>query len=289
MGRARIRLVNDFAGKVAVVTGGASGIGRACSLAFARLGSDIVVADLNDGRMASTVREVEALGRRALAMRTDVSKDLAVEDLARTAIAEMGHVDLVMNNAGVVLGGPVEKITMSDWEWILGINLFGVIRGCRAFLPHLLERGSGHIVNTASFAGLMAHNPLTIPYDTSKFGVMGLSQGLALYLRPRGVGVSVLCPGYIQTNLGENRRMIGMEEVAGPSRVADRVTTVEELAERVVEAVLANRFLVLSQPEHLEIVVRRWQDIDSHIDRQIRAREREVQPEEVQEEGSRIP
>ena len=269
-------LVMDFRGKVAVVTGGASGIGRACALAFAELGSNIVVADLNEERMASTVKEIEALGRRALAIRTDVSRDRDVEALARDSIAEMGRVDLVMNNAGVVLGGPVEKISMSDWEWILGINLFGVIRGCHAFLPHLLERGSGHIVNTASFAGLMAHSPLTIPYDTSKFGVMGLSQGLALSLRPRGIGVSVLCPGYIQTNLGENRRMVGMEEVAGPTRVADRVTTAVDLAAKVVEAVRLNRFLVLSQPEHLDIVVRRWQDIDAHIDRQIRAREENV-------------
>lgn len=261
----------DWKGKVAVVTGGASGIGRACAMAFARRGCDVVVADVNAQRMASTVTEIESLGRRALAIRTDVSKDSDVEALAGDAVAEMGHVDLVMNNAGVVLGGPIEKISMSDWEWILGINLFGVIRGCRAFLPHLLERGSGHIVNTASFAGLMAHNPLTIPYDTSKFGVMGLSQGLALSLRPRGIGVSVLCPGYIQTNLGENRRMVGMEPEAGATRVADRVTTVEDLAARVVEAVEGNRFLVLSQVEHLDIVVRRWQDIDTHIDKQIRA------------------
>ena len=268
---ARIRLSMDWKGKVAVVTGGASGIGRACAMAFARRGCDVVVADVNAQRMASTVTEIESLGRRALAIRTDVSKDSDVEALAGDAVAEMGHVDLVMNNAGVVLGGPIEKISMSDWEWILGINLFGVIRGCRAFLPHLLERGSGHIVNTASFAGLMAHNPLTIPYDTSKFGVMGLSQGLALSLRPRGIGVSVLCPGYIQTNLGENRRMVGMEPEAGATRVADRVTTVEDLAARVVEAVEGNRFLVLSQVEHLDIVVRRWQDIDTHIDKQIRA------------------
>lgn len=260
----------QFSGRVAAITGGASGIGRACALAMAAAGADVVVADLNRDRMASVVSEIEGLGRRALAIPTDVSVDADVERFAAEAIAAMGHVDLLMNNAGVVAGGPVEAISMADWSWILGINLLGPIRGVRAFLPHMLERGSGYIVNTASFAGLMAHNPLTIPYDTSKHGVMGLSQGLALYLRPRGIGVSVLCPGYVSTNLGENTRVTGMGATPdGPAHVPDRVVTADEVAARVVAAVQEERFLILSQDEHLKIVQRRWHDIDRHIDRQI--------------------
>ena len=260
----------ELSGRVAVITGGASGIGRACGLAMARAGTDIVIADLNRERMDVVVREIEGLGRRALGVECDVSSDAAVEALARTAISEMGQVDLVMNNAGVVLGGPVEKIDIADWEWIIGINLLGPIRGIRYFLPHLLERGSGYIVNTASFAGLVAHNPLTIPYDTTKHAVVGLSAGLALYLKPRGIGVSVVCPGYIQTNLSENYRFRGMDPGgAGRARVPDQTNDADGLAEKLVVAVLADRFLVLSQPEHLAVVVRRWTDIDRHIARQI--------------------
>lgn len=258
----------DLNGRVAVITGGASGIGRATALALARGGADIVVADLNQPRMDETVAEVEALGRRALAIGCDVSREEDLERLARLSVEGMGQVDILMNNAGVVVGGPLEKIPLKDWEWILGINLFGPIRGVRAFLPHFLARGSGHIVNTASFAGLMAHNPMTIPYDTSKFGVVGFSQGLALYLRPKGIGVSVLCPGYVKTNLSENYRLTGLE-AKGPAQIPDRTVEAEDVADLVVEAIRENRFLILSQPEHRDILVRRMQDIDRHITRQL--------------------
>jgi NAD(P)-dependent dehydrogenase (short-subunit alcohol dehydrogenase family) len=220
---------------------------------MAREGADIVIADVNQERTAETLEDITALGRRAIGVRTDVSKEADLEALAERAVAEMGHVDLLMNNAGVVLGGPIEKIPLADWEWIIGINLLGPIRGVRAFLPHMLERGSGHIVNTASFAGLMAHNPLTIPYDTTKHGVVGFSSGLALYLR---------------TNLPENYRFVGVDSnVAG--RMPDAVVEADDLALKVVAAVRENRFLILSQPEHRDILVRRMQDIDRHIARQI--------------------
>jgi NAD(P)-dependent dehydrogenase (short-subunit alcohol dehydrogenase family) len=260
----------NLEGAVAVVTGGASGIGRACVLAMARGGADMVIADVNQERMAGVVDEVRELGRRALGIPCDVSRDDEVARLAELAIAEMGQVDLLMNNAGVVLGGPFETIPMADWEWIVGINLLGPVRGVRAFLPHMLERGSGYIVNTASFAGLVAHNPLTIPYDTTKHGVVGLSAGLALYLKPKGIGVSVLCPGYVETNLSENYRFRGLDDPgSGSHRMPDATVRPEDVAERVVEAVEADRFLIVSQPEHARIWARRAQDVDAHIARQI--------------------
>jgi NAD(P)-dependent dehydrogenase (short-subunit alcohol dehydrogenase family) len=260
----------ELADHVAVITGGASGIGRATALAMAGRGADVVIADVNDDRMRDTVAELEALGRRALGIRCDVSRDADLERLAATSIRELGRVDLLMNNAGVVAGGPIERIDMATWDWIIGINLLGPVRGVRAFLPHMLERGSGYIVNTASFAGLVAHNPLSIPYDTTKHGVVGLSAGLALYLKPKGIGVSVVCPGYIQTNLPENYRFVGLPDSGvGPARVPDQTHLPEDLAGKIVEAVEAERFLILSQPEHKDVVVRRWQDIDRHIARQI--------------------
>ncbi|HLH70909.1 MAG TPA: SDR family NAD(P)-dependent oxidoreductase [Candidatus Dormibacteraeota bacterium] len=256
-----------LAGRVAVITGGASGIGRACALEMARRGADVVIADLDERRMASVEGEIQAIGRRVLGVRCDVSRDADVEALAARAVGEMGQVDLLMNNAGVVVGGPLEEIPMSDWEWIVQVNLLGPVRGVRAFLPHLLARRSGYIVNTASFAGLVPHNPQTIPYDTTKHGVVGFSAGLALYLRPRGIGVSVLCPGYVATNLLDRARLHGGEVAA--AGMPDSVVTPEELAVKVVEAVEAEHFLILSQPEHARIWARRAQDVDRHIRRQL--------------------
>ena len=262
----------DLNEKLALVTGGASGIGRACALAMARRGARVVIADLNEERTAETLAEIEAFGGRARGFDCDVSRDGQVERLAERVLGEMGGVDLLMNNAGVVLGGPMEKIPMADWEWIVNINLLGPVRCLRAFLPQMIERRSGYIVNTASFAGLVAHNPLTIPYDTTKHGVVGLSAGLALYLRPKGIGVSVLCPGYVETNLSEHYRFRGMDGVrVGPARMPDAVVTPEDVAEKVIAAVEAERFLILSQPEHARIWARRAQDIDAHIERQLQA------------------
>jgi NAD(P)-dependent dehydrogenase (short-subunit alcohol dehydrogenase family) len=254
-------------GAVAVITGGASGIGRACALALARRGLAVAVADLNQQRMGEAVALLQAEGVEAHAIRCDVTDDAQVEAMAKQAIARFGHVDLLMSNAGIVVGGPPEQIPMADWELIVQVNLLGVVRCARAFLPHLLERGRGHIVNTASFAGLVAHNPLTIPYDMTKHGVVGFSAGLALYARPRGVGVSVLCPGYVATNLPESYRFHGAQPERPP--IPDRTAEPEEVADRVLAAIEGNRFLILSQDEHLAIVQKRWRDIDAHIARQI--------------------
>ena len=250
---------------VAVITGAASGIGRATANALARKGVNIIVADVNRERMPEAVDELRGLGVRAEGVFCDVSKDADVESLARESIATMGRVDLLYSNAGVIVAGPPEEVPMRDWEWIVQINLLGVVRCARAFLPHMIERGSGHIVSTASFAGLVAHNPLTIPYDMTKHGVVGFCAGLALYARPKGVGVSVVCPGYVTTNLLETARTSGAAE----QRMPDRVTAPDDLADRIVAAVEGDHFLVLSQDEHLAIVQKRWQDIDRHIARQI--------------------
>ena len=160
-------------GAVAVVTGGASGIGRATALELARRGADVAVADIHEERLEEVRVAVEELGRRVLTIRCDVAYDDHVEHLRHEVLEEMGRADIVMNNAGVAVMGPPETISMQDWDWVLQVNLFGVIRGVRAFLPHMMERGSGHIVNTSSLAGLYAYNWDTIPYITGKFGVVG--------------------------------------------------------------------------------------------------------------------
>jgi NAD(P)-dependent dehydrogenase (short-subunit alcohol dehydrogenase family) len=157
-----------FEEKVAVITGGASGIGRGTALAMARRGMDLVIADINDHRLEETRAAIASLGKRALAVHCDVAKDADVERLGATALREMGRVDILMNNARVVLRGALEHIPMADWEWSFGINLLGVVRGIRTFLPYMLERGSGYIINTGSVAGLIALTGEGAPYVASR-------------------------------------------------------------------------------------------------------------------------
>ncbi|ETX06112.1 MAG: hypothetical protein ETSY2_19070, partial [Candidatus Entotheonella gemina] len=211
-------------GKVAVITGGASGIGRATALAMARRGTDIVLADINDQRLGETEQEIAAIGRKVVTVNCDVSRDQDVARLAETALAAMGQVDILFNNAGVICRGALEDLTIADWEWQFSINVFGVIRGLNAFLPHMIARGSGHIINTGSVAGLFALTGEGAPYIASKFAVVGLSEALALYARPRGIGVSVLCPGSVDTNLIETRRSIGMTPEREISETAQAAT-----------------------------------------------------------------
>lgn len=239
-------------GAVAVVTGGASGIGRATAVELARRGADVVIADVNDLRMDEVHREIDALGRRALTVHCDTSLDRDVEHLRKEVIEEMGRVDILMNNAGVAVMGPPETVPAQDWEWILSVNLLGPVRGVRAFLPHMMERGSGHIVNTASIAGLYAYHWDTIPYITSKHGVVGFSEGLKLYAEPHGVKVSVLCPGLVSTNLGENARVAGVDD---PTKWLTGLPTdfeaiePEKVGPMVADAIESEQYLILTHPE----------------------------------------
>ncbi|MGH7290861.1 MAG: SDR family oxidoreductase, partial [Myxococcota bacterium] len=237
-------------GTVAVITGGASGIGRATALELARRGADIVVADLNDTRIDEVRAEVESLGRRYFGVHCDVSKDADVERLRDEALATMGHVDIAMSNAGVAMLGPAEGLTMEEWDWILQINLLGVIRGARAFIPHMLERGSGYIVNTASVAGLYAYAWDHPTYITAKFGVVGFTEALALYLRPQGVGVSVLCPSLVTTNIGDTARMGGadMSKWLGDMPLEAAIDA-ELVGPMVADAIRDERYLILTDPD----------------------------------------
>jgi len=263
------------AGTVAVVTGGASGIGRACANELAGRGASVVVADVNEARLAETVAEIECLGRRALGVRCDVTSDADMAHLRDEALARLGHVDLVMNNAGVALLGPPERVPLDDWRWILEVNLMGIIRGVQAFVPHLLERGSGHVVNTASVAGLYAYSWDAIPYITSKFGAYGLSEGLYTYLKPQGIGVSVLCPGLVVTNLGETARRAGVPDGVEwfhmPERMMAHPVEPADVATLVADAVEADRFLILTHPEDVPYLAERRADIDAALAAQVAA------------------
>src|SRR6187200_3263330 len=187
------------AGKVAVVAGAGSGIGLALAERFARGGLDVVLADVEEGALANAADRIKALGVRTLPVLTDVSDPVAVEALAGAAVERFGSVHVVCNNAGVGSGADPWFGPLSAWEWVLGVNLWGVIHGIRAFLPILISQGEGHIVNTASIAGLNSGSgPM---YAASKHAVVALSEELFKTTKMVGlpVGVSVLCPGWVRT------------------------------------------------------------------------------------------
>lgn len=260
-------------GTVAVVTGGASGIGRACAREFARRGADVVVADVHDARTAETVAEIEGLGRRALGVHCDVTSDADVERLRDEALDVMGHVDLLMNNAGVALLGPPERVPLDDWRWIIDVNVLGVIRGIQAFVPHMQQRGSGHVVTTSSVAGLYAYSWDAIPYITSKFAAFGLTEGLYVYLASQGIGVSVLCPGVIHTNLGENARRAGVPDGVDWFHMPDHMLTsgidAGPVGPLVADAVEEGRFLILTHPDDGPRHAERRADLDAALRRQV--------------------
>ena len=261
--------MENLKGKVAVVTGGASGIGRALCLAFAGEGTHVVVADVDEAGMAETSAGVRKAGVKAVTVGTDVRTLASVEALAERAWKELGGVHVLCNNAGVVIHGGLEAATHRDWEWVLGVNLWGVIHGVEAFVPRMIaHKQPGHIVNTASMAGLIASRGLGV-YNTSKYAVVGLSETLQKDLRPYDIGVSVLCPMGVSTNIrnSERSRPADLKNPGAPPKaeavqLIGRYLTPEDVAGRVLRAVKANRLYVIPHEEAREPLRRRFERMD---------------------------
>ena len=260
-------------GKVAAVTGAASGLGRAMALAFAGEGMHAALADVDEPGLKSTLNEVQSRGVRAFAMRVDVSRYQEVESFCSKAIAQFGATHVVCNNAGVSPLGAVWENTLADWQWILGVNLWGVIHGVRAFVPRLLAQGEGHVVNTASVAGLISP-PGMGAYNVTKHAVVALSESLYHDLRSRGspVGVSVLCPAYVPTGIADSERnrprelwnpgkSPSKEEALLKKAVASGKLSADEVARAVVAAVKEERFYVLTHPRIKGAIRARMEDI----------------------------
>ena len=198
--------MRELTNRVAVVTGGASGIGRGMAIAFADAGMHVVLADIEADAAAKVAGEIEARGVRALAVHTDVVRLDSLEALAERAWAEFGGVHVLCNNAGVACFAPLAENTAGDWQWLLGVNLAGVANGLQAFLPRMLAAGAeGHIVNTASMAGLIPVPTLGI-YVATKYAVVGITETLRIELAETPISCSVLCPGVVDTRIFESER-----------------------------------------------------------------------------------
>jgi NAD(P)-dependent dehydrogenase (short-subunit alcohol dehydrogenase family) len=253
-------------GKVAVVTGGGSGVGKAIARALARQGANLVVADFDVPRMEKTVEDVLKLGtcESAIALSTDVRSDASVRSLARDSIKAMGRVDILVNAAGVLLQGKLDKISTHDWSWMLETNLLGPVRTVTNFLPHMTERGSGHIVNAVSFGGLVPGDPMTIPYDSGHAALAAFTEGLARQLTGTGVFVSLYCPGSKTPRIGKNTRSRGIGRwLGGADQADDSSRLLDPLVTGLIESMHHPRFLILGDPSDADALRARWDHVDA--------------------------
>jgi NAD(P)-dependent dehydrogenase (short-subunit alcohol dehydrogenase family) len=269
-------MIQDLAGTVALITGGGSGIGRGTALALARVGVNVVVADLDASRAESVAGEANATAAgagyptRGFGIGFDVNSQSDFDAARDRLLAEFGRVDIVMNNVGVISAGPPEQIPLAEWERIVSTNLLSVVRSNAAFLPVLTAQGSGHIVNTASTAGLYAYAYERLPYSATKAGVIAISEALALYLKPQGVGITCLCPGPVSTNIAEMVTFTGPRTaLRGPGLEA---VSAEAVGEQVRQAISDDTFLLLTHPDEVHaILVERAQDPEGFLARQVEA------------------
>jgi NAD(P)-dependent dehydrogenase (short-subunit alcohol dehydrogenase family) len=272
--------MENLAGKVAVITGGASGIGFATAKALAARGARIVIADIEAGALDKAVAAVSSSGTKAEGVVCDVANLASVQHLADTTFSKMGAVHIVFNNAGVAVGGPIAEMKHSDWEWIIKVDLWGPIHGVEVFLPRMIEqRQGGHMLFTASFAGLVPNEGLG-PYCVAKYGVVALAEVLRREIRRRDIGVSVLCPMRVETNIGSSERNRAADfggaeasprvqaQDAANVNLAGRVLKVDEVAANVVDAIIANRLYILPHDESREFLRRRFDRIDRTFDEQ---------------------
>jgi NAD(P)-dependent dehydrogenase (short-subunit alcohol dehydrogenase family) len=265
--------VDSLKGRIAAVTGAASGLGRAMALAFADEGMDVALADVGD---ATEVEEkIKAKSRRALSVKLDVSRGEDVEAFAARVERDLGPTFLVCNNAGVSPLGAAWEASVGDWQWILGVNLWGVIHGVRSFVPRLMQRNEGHVVNTASVAGII-NPPGSGAYNVTKHAVVALSESLYHDLRERGskVGVSVLCPAYVPTGIADSERnrpagfapaQKSPETLAREAMLRKAVSSgrlsADDVARAVVQAVKEERFYILTHPRIKGAIQARMEDI----------------------------
>ena len=274
--------MRELGGKTAFVTGGAGGIGLALGRAFAQAGMKVMLADIETDALAAAARSLKNSGPEIRSVVCDVADPASLERAATATFAAFGNVHVVCNNAGVAAAGGIDNISLDNWRWVLDVNLMGVLHGIRSFLPHLRSHGEGgHIVNTASMAGMV--NGLGFsPYAASKFAVVGISEGLAAQTRPLGIGVSVLCPSFVRTGIGESGR--NRPQRYGPTQALDPAAPAaamvaeiakrlqaglepDAVARRVLDAVRNDELYVFTHPNMRDEVDPRFAAIQAAMDK----------------------
>ena len=274
-------MITDFKNKTAVLTGAASGFGLECARIGARLGMNLVLADVQQDALDKVADELQNAGAEVLAFRLDVSKAAEVEAMGRATLQRFGAPHLVFNNAGVGAGGLVWENSLADWEWVVGVNLMGVAHGIRVFTPMMLEAAAkdpsfqGHIVNTASMTGLVNAPNMGI-YNATKHAVVALSETLYqdLALVTDQIGASVLCPFFVATGISQSQRNRPADAQPGQLTRSQRIgqamidkaggagkVTAQEVAAKVFDAVAANQFYVFSHPKSIGSVQTRLEDV----------------------------
>jgi NAD(P)-dependent dehydrogenase (short-subunit alcohol dehydrogenase family) len=254
-------------GRVAIVTGAGSGIGRATALALARAGASLVLVGRGEARLADVARDI---GGDSLVLAQDIAEPQAFETIRDATLARFGRIDIVMNNAAAISTALPEDMPIAEWQRVIDINLMAPVRSNAVFLPILLEQGEGHLVYTASVDGLYGFAFDRLPYAASKAALVQMAEGLALYLRPRGIGVTCLCPGPVASDIMALFQSFGPpHEIRGPGAFL-AMAPAEVVGEAVVEAIRHDRFLLLTHPEQVgELMIERARDFDAFIDRWI--------------------
>jgi NAD(P)-dependent dehydrogenase (short-subunit alcohol dehydrogenase family) len=273
--------VDGFQGRATVITGGANGIGFATAREFARRGARVMLSDIDQSALDNAVATLRADGVDAHGVVCDVRKLDDVGHLADEAFRVFGDVHVVFNNAGIAYAGPIVETSHDDWRFVIDVDLWGPIHGVEAFLPRLIAQGGqSHIVFTSSFAGLIPNVGLG-PYCVAKYGVVALAETLAREVRPNGIGVSVLCPMIVETNLLANTERVRSADYGPASSAAetvqelasdptdDSVLNVEDVARLTADAILANRLYVLPHRAARDSIQRRFERIDRTFDDQI--------------------
>jgi NAD(P)-dependent dehydrogenase (short-subunit alcohol dehydrogenase family) len=264
--------MDQIKGRVAVITGGAGGIGTAMATEFAARGAKIVLADLNQQALIATVDQLTKSGADVIGVPTDVTSLESVQALAATTVEHFGAAHIICNNAGIGVFGMMSEATHHDWQYTMNVNFWGVVHGVEAFMPILKKQGQGgHIVNTASMAGLVGMQWLGI-YCASKFAVVGLSEALFREVKPMGIGVSVLCPMIVDTNINENSVRMRPKDLRNPgdevilppaAEMKGGVIKPDEVARRVARAIDRGDLYILTHPEQREFLRRRASKLDS--------------------------
>src|SRR3954468_3076559 len=273
--------MRELAGKTAFVTGGASGIGFALGAAFAEAGMRVMLADIETDALAEAVKSLRDFGPNVRGVACDVADPVSVERAAKASYQAFGNVHVVCNNAGVAAAGGIDNISLDNWRWVLDVNLMGVLHGVRAFLAHIRSHGEGgHFVNTASMAGLNGGLGFS-PYTAAKFAVVGMSEGLSEQLKPHGIGVSVLCPHFVRTRIGESGRnrpgRYGETQTPDPASPAGQMfaqiaasiaagVDPADVAGRVLAAIREDQLYVFTHPNMRGHVEARFAAIQAAMD-----------------------